>query len=186
MLDSSLVPVFLAPGEVARPIPVTFVDAATWPLSRMRLDPAAAAFAETAGFEPRPGRHLLLPAPDGRLAGVLFGLEPADDPGKDLFRPGALPCLLPGGAYRFANAAHDQRLAALAFALGCYRFARYRKADDRRVRLELPATLDAAELARIVEGVALARDLINTPANDMGPPELEAAARSLAARHGAT
>ena len=186
MPDSSLVPVFLAPGEVARTIPVTFVHAAAWPAVRSRLDPAAAAFAETAGFEPRPGRNLLLPGPDGRLTGVLFGLEPADDPGKDLFRPGALPSLLPAGAYRFANTAHDQRLAALSFALGCYRFARYRKADDRQIRLELPATLDAADLARIVEGVALARDLINTPANDMGPPELEAAARSLAARHGAT
>ena len=69
------------------------------------LDPAAAAFVQAAGFEPRPGRHLLLPGPDGTLAGVLFGLEGADDPGKDLFRPGALPALLPAGAYRFANSA---------------------------------------------------------------------------------
>jgi len=186
MPDPSIPPVFLGPGEAPGAIPVTFVNPATWPLARGRLDPPAAAFAEAAGFEPRPGRHLLLPGSDGRLAGVLFGVEGADDSGKDLFRPGALPALLPAGAYRFANAPHDARLAALAFALGCYRFTRYRKADDKVVRLELPAGADAAELTRIVEGVVLARDLINTPANDMGPGELEAAARTLAARHGAS
>jgi leucyl aminopeptidase len=97
-----------------------------------------------------------------------------------------LPGLLPAGTYRFANAPHDARLAALAFALGTYRFARYRKAEDKDIRLELPAGVDGADLTRIAEGVWLARDLINTPANDMGPPELESAARALATRHGAS
>ena len=117
---------------------------------------------------------------------MLFGLENADEKSKDLLRPGALPGLLPAGTYRFANAPHDARLAALAFALGCYRFARYRKAPDKEIHLELPAGVDGADLTRIAEGVGLARDLINTPANDMGPAELESAARALATRHGAT
>ncbi len=95
------------------------------------------------------------------------------------------PPLLPAGAYRFANAPHDSRLAALAFALGSYRFTRYRKQDGKEVKLELPGNVDGDDLSRIVDGVTLARDLINTPANDMGPAELEAAARTLAARHGA-
>jgi len=94
--------------------------------------------------------------------------------------------LLPAGAYRFANAPHDARLAALAFALGCYRFARYRAAEGKEIRLEIPAGVDGADLSRIAEGVSLARDLINTPANDLGPAELEEAARTLAARHGAS
>jgi leucyl aminopeptidase len=185
MSIASMPPIFLAPGEAARTIPVTFVTATAWPQLRSRLEPRSRAFAEAAGFEPRPGRHLLLAGPEGSLDGVLFGLEPADDPAKDLFRPGALPALLPAGAYRFANGSHDPRLGALAFALGAYRFARYRKAEDKEVRLELPAGLDRADLARILEGATLARDLINTPANDMGPPELEAAARDLAERHAA-
>jgi leucyl aminopeptidase len=92
---------------------------------------------------------------------------------------------LPAGTYRFANAPHDARLAALAFALGSYRFARYRKVKDKAVRLVLPEGVDGDDLTRIAEGVTLARDLINTPANDMGPAELEAAARALARRHGA-
>jgi leucyl aminopeptidase len=119
------------------------------------------------------------------LNGVLFALEPAARPEKDRFLPGRLPGLLPAGTYRFANAPHDARLAALAFALGCYKFTRYRSAEANGAQLELPEGIDGAELTRIAEGVALARDLINTPANDLGPAELEAAARTLASRHDA-
>ena len=116
---------------------------------------------------------------------MLFGLENADEPVKDLFRPGQLSTLLPPGTYRFANAPHDARLAAFAFALGAYQFTRYRKADVRNVRLVVPEGVDGDDLTRIVEGVTLARDLINTPSNDMGPAELEDAARALAKQHGA-
>ncbi len=177
-------PMFFPRGQMAA-VPVTFVNGSNWAEQRERLDSRARAFADAAGFEPKAGRHLLLPGPDGGLAGVLFGLENADDPHLDLFRPGALPGLLPAGAYRFANAPHDSRLGALAFALGNYRFARYRKQDEKTLRLELPGNADGDDLTRIVEGVALTRDLINTPANDMGPPELEEAVRTLAGRHGA-
>jgi leucyl aminopeptidase len=176
--------VFFARGA-APPIPITFVTAASWRQQRAALDAHGRTFAEAAGFEPKAGRHLLVPGPDGRVAGVLFALEAADDPLKDPFRPGALAGLLPAGAYRFANAPHDARLAALAFALGSYRFARYREVDGKTVRLELPEGADGDDLSRMVEGVCLARDLINTPANDMGPAELEYAARKLGAEHGA-
>jgi leucyl aminopeptidase len=179
-------PVFLPRGAAAATIPVTFVKAATWQQVRERLPGRERAFAEAAGFEPKPGHHLLLPAADGTLAGVLFAIEADDDPGKDLFRPGALSGLLPAGAYRFANAPHDPKLAALAFALGAYRFTRYRRQDEKDVKLELPGNVDGEDLDRIVEAVWLARDLINTPANDMGPPELEGAARTLARRHAAS
>jgi leucyl aminopeptidase len=178
-------PVFLSVGQSVATIPITFVNAATWPAARERLDARSRNFVEAAGFEPKAGQHVLLPAVEGGLAGVLFALEAADDPAKDLFRPGALAGILPPGVYRFANAPHDARLAALAFALGSYRFARYRKQEEKPAKLELPAEVDGDELTRIVEGVFLARDLINTPANDMGPQELEDAARALAKPHGA-
>jgi leucyl aminopeptidase len=179
-------PVFLPRGHSAPTIPVTFVSSATWREQRERLDARQRAFADAAGFEPKAGRHLLLPAVDGGLAGALFALEPGDETNKDLFLPGSLSGLLPSGAYRFANAPHDSKLAALAFALGCYRFARYRKQEAKEIKLELPGNVDGEDLSRVVEGVCLARDLINTPANDMGPPELEDAARALASRHDAT
>ncbi len=174
--------VFVARGTVGA-VPIWFVTAATYPEVRELLGADACAFADAAGFEPKSGRHLLLPGKGG-LGGVLFGLEAADDT-KDLFLPGRLPLHLPSGVYRFANEPHDARLAALAFALGSYRFTRYRKAEARDIKLDLPQSIDRDDLQRIVEGVTLARDLINTPANDMGPADLAEAVRKLAARHGA-
>jgi leucyl aminopeptidase len=173
-----------ASRDGAAPIPIWFVTKETYAQVRDALDTPARAFAASAKFEPKAGQMLLLPGKDDALSGVLFGLEAADKV-LDRFLPGRLPGLLPAGAYRFANAPHDARLAALAFALGSYKFTRYRKADASGVTLALSNEVDGAELSRIADGVALARDLINTPANDMGPAELEDAARTLAERHGA-
>jgi leucyl aminopeptidase len=174
-------PVFTARSKTAQPI--WFVTSATFAKVAAKLDKRARAFVKAAGFEPRPGRHLILPSDSG-TGGVLFGLENERD-GHNAFLPGLLPGVLPAGTYRFANAPHDARLAALAFALGSYRFTRYRKASDKAVRLVLPDGVDGDDLSRIAEGMTLARDLINTPANDMGPADLEAAARALAKQHGA-
>jgi len=174
-------PVLIAHSKVAQPI--WFVTPVNFSKVCAGFDKATRAFVKAAGFEPRPGRHLLLPSAGG-MGGVLFGLESAKDD-KNVFLPGLLPSVLPAGIYRFANAPRDARLATLAFALGSYRFTRYRKGKDKAVRLVLPGGVDGDDISRIAEGVALARDLINTPANDMGPAELEAAARALGKRHGA-
>jgi leucyl aminopeptidase len=174
--------IFITAGT-ARANPIWFVNTANYPELRERLDADACGFADAVGFEPKAGRHLLLPGKNG-LAGVLFGLEGAGE-ARDLFLPGRLPQQLPDGIYRFANQPHDERLAALAFALGAYSFTRYRKSEAREVKLDLPQSIDRAGLWRAVEAVTLARDLINTPANDMGPADLEEATRALAARHGA-
>ena len=178
-------PAFVLPGRPA-PVPVWFAAADTYTQVREQFGAVTRRFVETAKFEPKPGQSLLLPGTDGALTGVLFGLEPAGKPGKDRFLPGRLPGLLPSGVYRFANAPHDTRLATLAFALGSYKFTRYRKAEPSGAQLEIPDGVDGADLSRVADGVALARDLINTPANDMGPAELADAARALASRHGAT
>jgi leucyl aminopeptidase len=132
-LQSPASQVFIARGRESLTVPITFVTAPTWEKRRAQLDARARSFADAdaAGFEAKAGRHLLLPG-EGGLAGVLFGLEPAEDPVKDLLRPGALPALIPPGHYRFANPPHDARLAALAFALGCYGFTHYRKQDAKR------------------------------------------------------
>ena len=179
-------PIFVTRGA-ADAIPIWFVTAATYPEVRKVLGAELCGFADAAGFEPKAGRYLLLPGKNGKsaLGGVLFGLEAADET-PDPFLPGRLAQNLPDGTYRFANDPHDARLAALAIALGLYRFTRYRKAEARAVKLELPQSVDREDLQRIVEAVTLARDLINTPANDMGPAQLEQAARKLAARHSAT
>jgi len=113
--------IFIASGTAAA-IPIWFVTAANYPELRERLDAPACAFADAAGFVPKPGHCLVLPGASG-LGAVLFGLEGADD-AKDPFLPGRLPERLPDAVYRFANDPHDARLAALAFALGTYRGAK--------------------------------------------------------------
>ncbi len=172
-------PFFTARSKAAQP--VWFVNSANIASVTAGLDRPARAFVESTGFEPSPGRHLILPGAGG-TAGALFGIERSAE-GCNPFLPGLLAGVLPAGAWRFANDPHDARLAALAMALGSYRFARYRKGKSSGVTLVLPAGVDGAELSRIAEGVTLARDLVNTPANDLGPAELEAAVRDLAKRH---
>ena len=169
----------------ASAVPITFVTRSSWDAVRETLSPPQRQFAAVNGFAAKPGAYLALFAPDGGIAQVLFGLEDDGAKSRDLFRPGALPGLLPPGTYRFANAAHDTRLAALGFALGSYRFSRYRKADNPGVRLMPPDGVDIAEITRIADAAMLARDLINTPSNDMGPEELAAAAEALATEFGA-
>ncbi len=176
-------PQFASASE-ARGIPIWFVHADNGEAVLKAFGERERAFAAAVGFEPKPGKLLLLPKLDGKLAGVLFGIERPGDM-LDPFRPGQLVHSLPAGIYRFANAPHDTRLAALAFATGAYQFTRYRKGEARNVRLTVPDGIDGDDLSRVAEGVALARDLINTPSNDMGPDELEAAARALAKQHGA-
>ena len=166
-------------------IPIVFVTKATWDTILADLSGPAQQFALANDFSGKAGQCLTLPSTEGTIAKVLFGLDDAASPRQDRFRVGQLPGLLPPGTYRFANAPHDTRLAALAFALGSYRFSRYRASDAPEVRLVPPTELDIAAISRMAEAATLARDLINTPANDMGPEDLERAARELATRFGA-
>src|ERR1700748_2224353 len=147
---------------VTSAIPITFATKATWRTVSVTLPTQARQFAQANGFAAKPGECLTLPSADGAIAHVIFGLEDETAKWRDLFRPGQLPGLLPPGVYRFANAPHDTRLAALAFALASYRFVRYRKNDARDVRLVPPEGVDVTEISRMAEAAALARDLINT------------------------
>src|SRR5262245_34899715 len=176
-------PVFASAGKQTAS-QILFVPRANFDSVRRQFVERERWFIAAAGFEAKPGRFLLLPGVDGKLDGVLFGLESPGETDVDRFRPGQLPSLLPPGTYRFANAPHAERPGALGFALGTYQFARYRKAEPRKVRLVVPESLDGEDLSRIVEGVTLCRDITNTHSKDMGPRELEAESRAHAKRHG--
>jgi leucyl aminopeptidase len=167
-------------------IPVWLATDATWPEIRHNLPPVGRAFAEAQGFEPKAGAHALLPDAGGRLAAVLFGLDGAKTRRPDPFLVGKLPTLLPAGVYSFATPPADAALASLAWLLGSYRFTRYRERPAKAVRLVSPQGVDADEVMRMAEAVALGRDLVNTPANDLGPDGIESAARRLARSHGAS
>lgn len=175
----------LAPDSEAA-VPVRLVTEATWPEIEAGLDPVARAFAAASGFEPKPGRHVLLPGPDGGLAAVLYGVDEAGAAGSDPFAIGSLATALPVGDYRLADRPADPDGATLGWLLAGYRFERYRERPPKPVRLVPPDGVDAADASRIAAAVAMGRDLVNTPANDLGPDGLEEAARRLGERHGAT
>jgi leucyl aminopeptidase len=135
-----------------------------------------------AGFAAKPGGLLRLPDAKGRLAGVVAGVE---DP-SELWATGGLASALGAGRYRLDPEPRTTTIAtrlALGWALGSYRFTRYKPSTNGLASLVWPAKADRASVTRTVEAVTLARDLINTPANDMGPGELAEAARALARRH---
>jgi leucyl aminopeptidase len=150
------------------------------------LAPEGRRFAEAQAFAAQPGQHLALPDAAGAVAAVLLGVEAADARRRDPFAPGRLAALLPAGDYALSGETGDPELAALGWLLQGYRFERYRKASPATARLVLPEGVDGEDLIRIAGSVALARDLVNTPANDMGPAEIEAAIRTLAAECDAT
>ncbi len=178
------VPDCFLPADSGEPaVPVHAVTATGLAGLSELVSPRAAEWAAAAGFAAASGETCLVPGADGAAAAVLFGLGEGRE-GPSLIA-GRLPVSLPAGTYRLDSGFDDPVLASLAWALGAYRFTRYRRVAPAHRRLVLPAGVDAAELARIADGVALARDLVNTAPNDLGPAELADAARSLATRHGA-
>lgn len=168
--------------EASQPRPIWCVTPQNWREVAGGLPAPALSFAEATGFKAEAGALLVLPAADGSIAGVIFGCEEAP---RDPLAFGKLATALPAGDYRIAHAPADPRLAALGFLLGGYRFTRYGKRNGADIRLVVPEGVDAAYVLRTAEAVALTRDLVNTPANDLGPAEIEAAVRALASRFGA-
>lgn len=141
------------------------------------------AFARSAGFKAEAGSLICYGDRNGGLAGAFFGLGKEGAPAP--FLTGKLPRALPEGTFRLAGKGVDRMQAALGFGLGSYRFDSYLKPKPPRAYLALPEGVDRADLYRQLAGVFLARDLINTPTNDMGPNQLEAAFRALATHYGA-
>ncbi|HVZ03259.1 leucyl aminopeptidase family protein [Hyphomicrobium sp.] len=134
-------------------------------------------------------RHVLVPGAGGKVDAVVLGLgdgQQGEPSGPSELLAGLLSGSLPSATYRYASELSDSYLAEVAWALGSYSFSRYKRRDNAseraRLRLETP---DAARVINTAEAVWFARDLINTPASDLGPAEIEAAARLLAERHGA-
>jgi leucyl aminopeptidase len=180
-LPDSLLAFAAAPAESAVAIDAVAID--RLPGLITGLSPVAAAWLGSTGFSGAAGEVALLPDGAGGIGSVLFGLGKGSHAPSLL--PGKLPGVLPAGTYRFGQGFDDLPLASVAWALGAYRFTRYRKAAAEPRRLVLPPTVDTADVIRIADGVALARDHVNTGANDLGPAELAAAADDLARRHGA-
>ena len=196
-LASDAAAVLVAAETGGKSVPIWLARGPGWQ-DDVPLSPMQKAWADAQGFKGTGRKHLLLPEPDGSLGGVAVGVgggrldDPMDRPEYAL---GQLASTLPEGFYHLADTTVDAELAAIAWGLGAYRFRRYKSAaapasglngsDDRVAKLQVPRAADHARILSIVDGVWLGRDLINTPASDMGPQQLEAAVQLLARSHGA-
>ncbi|WP_245986540.1 leucyl aminopeptidase family protein [Azospirillum thermophilum] len=144
---------------------------------------ATAAWVRALNFTAEPGSLAYLPGEGGAIARVLAGVPAVDD----LWAFAGLPAALPPGRYRI-DADLDERAAgraALAWALGSYRFGRYKSSDKGFASLVWPARADRAAVERTAISTYMVRDLVNTPASDLGPAELADAAQALADEFGA-
>ena len=155
------------------------------------------AWLDANNFKGAARRLVLLPGEGGGLGGAVLGVgngQSGDPAGPGALLAGLAAAQLPAGIYAFQNAGSpaDAELAAIAWGLGAYRFRRYKSGDKPasagtdQARLKLDANVDRQRVVAIVEAVWTARDLINTPASDMGPAELESATREIAALHNAS
>ena len=131
------------------------------------------------GFEGQAGKILALPNHKGAIVGYAFGRgkEGARRP-LDLANASVK---LPAGNYALEGEIGDACLASLAFGLGAYKFEKY-QAESERVELAQKDEKDA-EIQSLVDAAFIARDLINTPANDLGPEAFEKEIRAFAKTH---
>jgi leucyl aminopeptidase len=144
---------------------------------------AAQTWVQASGFRNSPGEVCLLPGKDGQLRCVLVAVSNLDEP----WQTARLASVLPHGRYYIETPLTDQQATELAFgwALGTYRFDRYKPSKRTFSELVWPAGADRPLVEALLEGVQLGRDLINTPAEDLGPEQLAAEAAKLAKRYGA-
>lgn len=153
------------------------------------LSAAQKAWVRVNGFTAGANEHLCVAGGDGELALVLYGLR--EGGAVDPFEPGSLATVLPPGDYTLESGFSNPQLAALGWILHGYKFTRYlngeqRAKTDRRARLVCPPGVDRARLIAEADAVMVGRDLINTPAEDMGPSQLEQAVRDVARQFRAT
>nr|WP_314430705.1 leucyl aminopeptidase family protein [uncultured Brevundimonas sp.] len=166
----------IAASDAARPVRVVTQGQA--------LTGKQAAWAEANGFTGKAGQLLIVPGDDGAAVEALFGAGEA----FEAMSARSLPTRLPAGDWRLEGVEGEAASqAALAFALGGYLFDRYKARPERgRARLVAPASLDLSEALNIAGAAALAREMVDTPAADMGPLQIETIAREIAQGSGAS
>ena len=164
-------------------IPIHLTDKASFARHAAALPDATRQWLHTLGFGGAPDTHALLPDEQGRLQAVWAGVRAADHP----WALSALPRALPPGRYRLGadGLAADDEAAALSWQLGAYAFSRYKTPRREAAELLMPASALARHGLLLAGVVADTRDLINTPAEHLGPAELAAAVQKVAKAHGA-
>ena len=151
-------------------------------LAEVGLVPPQRVWAQANNFTGEAGKVVLLPAEDGTIAGALFGLG---DDNRDCLAVGILAKALPEGDWHLHGNLSDPNLSLLGLMLGGYAFTLYGKKSGPRLRFAVPSGADVQYVGTLADATFLVRDLINTPANDMGPDALENAVRLVGETHAA-
>ena len=166
----------------AKTVPIVPIETEVFDAWRKTQPREMKAWVDSTDFKAAPGKVSLVSGPDGALHQVLLGVEAHDG----FWAYAGLPGSLPPGTYRI-DARMEAKQAtgiALGWALACYRFGRYLKSADADFpALVWPTNCDRAHVRRAANATCLVRDLINTPAAEMGPSQLAQAARRLARAH---
>lgn len=164
-------------------VPIVAVDAESLETVLTGLGETAKVWCQANGYSAKPSSFQLVPGLSGDLQAVLFGVDSGGN--ADPFSLGSLANALPSGDYDLADGFPGAAEASLAFALASYKFDRYSASSNKKVvRLCVPSDVDLNRLSAVLDGVQLARDLINTPANDLGPEELASAVEALFVENG--
>ena len=188
--------------------PLVATDRAAFAAHAAALEPAAQRWLHSVGFKGAPDTHALLPSADGGIAAVWVGVHGAAHP----WALAALPKTLPPGAYhlarfmtnnltdqladlpnndrdsatRLAGLELDAAAAALSWELGSYTFDLYKPARREPAQLHLPSNVHTQRALIVAAAIASTRDLVNTPAEHLGPAQLAQAVKLVAKQHGAT
>jgi len=164
-------------------VPIHATDREQFAAHAAALDPAARRWLQTVGFSGIPDTFALLPAADGRLAAVWAGVLDAAHP----WALAALPKALPAGRYHLGDGGLtlDATAAAMSWELGSYNFDLYKPPKREPAQLHLQSSASAQRGLLLATAIASTRDLVNTPAEHMGPAELAEAVRLVARQHGA-
>ncbi|MCV2863969.1 leucyl aminopeptidase family protein [Albidovulum sediminicola] len=174
-----------APGAAA--LPLHLVEEGGLTAISATLSAGQANWAAANGFTGALGQLCVLPGAEGHPSGALLGMGTEAKRRRGRFHVARAAAGLPEGDWAIAThmTPAEAEAAALGWNLAAYRFSRYKADKPQKARLVLPAGVDGARIDAIVAGECLTRDLINTPASDMGPEELEAAFLHLASEFGA-
>ncbi len=168
-------------------VPIHIVRPEGWADVKNTLSPAQQIFAAAHKFSGVRGQKLLLPDEGGDISIVLYGVGVSDHDTLGAVRAGGLSGTLPPGYYRFQTLPEDWRpiLAMTGWGLGAYKFDQYLPESASFPTLVVEDMARLSEIKSLAESTALGRDLINTPASDMGPAALQQAAQDVAGDYGA-
>ena len=163
-------------------IPILATDKKRLPKLLATLSAAERRWIEGCEFDAEPNTFALVPDGKGAIARVLLGVRDGDDP----WALAGLPLKLPRARYALGKGPIEIAPAQAAFAweLGGYRFTRYKKAKARAADLQLAPSPEVKASLEMAAAVRLVRDIVNTPAEDMGPEELSQAVRAEAEAFG--